>query len=85
MEEALGFLYTACFVSCFWPQIIKSIKTKRVEDVSASLFVLSIIGYISAIAYTIIRVGIDFWWLINYGLSLLSAIVMLLVWSIYKK
>lgn len=59
--------------------------TKKVDDVSVSLFILSVIGYISAIAYTILRVGFDFWWLINYGLSLLSAIVMLCVWFKYKK
>ena len=85
MEQFLGFVYTVCFSVCIWPQIIKSIKTKKVDDVSVSLFILSVVGYISAIAYTILRVGFDFWWLINYGLSLLSAIVMLCVWFKYKK
>jgi uncharacterized protein with PQ loop repeat len=85
MEQFLGLVYTFCFSTCIWPQIIKSIRTKKVEDVSISLFVLSIVGYISAISYTILRVGFDFWWLINYGLSLLSAIVMLGVWFKYKK
>ena len=84
MEQFLGLVYTVCFSTCIWPQIIKSIKTKKVEDVSISLFVLSIIGYISAIAYTISRVGFDFWWLINYGLSLLSAVIMLGGWFKYK-
>lgn len=85
MEEILGLIYTACFSTCIWPQIFKSIKTKKVEDVSISLFVLSVVGYISAIAYTMLRVGFDFWWLINYGLSLLSAIIMLCVWIKFKK
>ena len=71
--------------TCIWPQIIKSIKTKKVDDVSISLFILSVIGYLSAISYTILRVGFDFWWLINYGLSLLSAIIMMVVWVKYKK
>ena len=71
--------------TCIWPQIIKSIKTKKVDDVSISLFILYVIGYISAISYTILRVGFDFWWLINYGLSLLSAIIMMVVWVKYKK
>ena len=84
MEEFLGLIYTACFSTCIWPQIFKSIKTKKVEDVSISLFILSIIGYISAIYYTILRIGFDFWWLINYGLSLLSAITMVCVWFKYK-
>jgi len=85
MEEFLGLVYTVCFSTCIWPQIIKSVKTKKVEDVSISLFVLSVIGYIAAISYTILRVGLDFWWLINYGLSLLSAIIMIVMWFKYKK
>lgn len=85
MEEFLGFIYTVCFISCYWPQIIKSIRTKSVEDVSFLLFALSVVGYIAAIWYTFLRVGFDFWWLINYGLSLLSALTMLAVWFKYKK
>jgi len=84
MEEFLGLLYTFCFSICIWPQIFKSIKTKKVQDVSISLFILSVIGYISAIAYTILRVGLDFWWLINYTLSLLSSITMIFIWFRYK-
>jgi len=85
MEQFLSLVYTVCFSTCIWPQIIKSVKTKKVEDVSISLFILSIIGYVSAISYTILRVGFDFWWLINYCLSLLSAIVMVVLWFRYKK
>ncbi len=84
MEQFLGLVYTICFSICIWPQIIKSIRTKKVEDVSVSLFILSVIGYVAAISYTLLRVGFDFWWLINYSLSLLSAIIMLLVWFKYR-
>lgn len=85
MVEFLGIVYTICFAVCIWPQIFKSIKTKKVEDVSVSLFIFSIIGYISAIFYTIIKVGFDFWWILNYSLSLFSALVMLIVFFKYKK
>ena len=85
MEEFLGFTYTVCFISCYWPQIIKCVRTKSVEDVSLLLFVLSVVGYVAAIIYTITKIGFDFWLLINYGLSLLSAIFMLGVWFKYKK
>ena len=84
-EFILGMIYNVAFISCYWPQIIKSIKTKKVEDVSISLFILSVIGYIAAISYTILRVGLDFWWLINYCLRLLSAIIMVILWFRYKK
>ena len=84
MEQFLGLVYTVCFSTCIWPQIIKSLRTKKVEDVSISLFILSIIGYLAAISYTLLRVGFDFWWLINYFLSLLSAIIMTVLWFKYK-
>jgi len=85
VEQILGLVYTICFISCYWPQIIKCIRTKSVEDVSLLLFALSIVGYISAMGYTVIALDSDFWLLINYGLSLLSAVVMLCVWFRYKK
>lgn len=85
MTSLLGFTYTFCFVVCYWPQIIKSIKTKSVEDVSLSLFLLSIIGYISAITYTLLKIGLDFWLLTNYTLSLIGAIVMVIIYFKYKK
>jgi len=53
--------------------------------VSLLLFALSVVGYISAMGYTVIALDSDFWLLINYGLSLLSAVIMLGVWFKYKK
>lgn len=85
IENILGVIYTICFITCYWPQIIKSIKTKSVEDISLPLFTLSTIGYISAIFYTILRVGYDFWWLLNYLASLFSAITMIVVYYKYKR
>jgi uncharacterized protein with PQ loop repeat len=67
------------------PQILKSLRTKNVEDVSLGMFILSIIGYISAMGYTFLRVGFDFWWMINYFCGLVSATIMVAIYSIYKK
>ena len=66
IENILGFTYNFCFIVCYWPQIIKAIRRKSIKNVSLSLITLSIVGYGSAIGYTIIRVGYDFWWLFNY-------------------
>jgi uncharacterized protein with PQ loop repeat len=85
MTSFLGFVYTFCFVVCYWPQIIKSIKTKSVEDVSLSLFLLSIIGYIAAIIYTILKIGFDFWLLANYVCGCFSSIVMVITYFKYKR
>lgn len=85
LEQILGFVYTLCFAICFWPQIIKSIKSKSVEDISLPLFVISAIGYMSALAYGLMRFGFDFWLCVNYILSLISAFIMVGVYFKYKK
>jgi len=56
-----------------------------VQDVSVGMFILSIIGYVSAMGYTLLRVGWDFWWIVNYFCGLVSATVMVAIYYIYKK
>ncbi len=85
IENTLGFVYNACFISCYWPQIAKSLRTKSVDDISIMLYVLSIIGYASASGYAVMRFGLDFWLLLNYILSGFSAIFMVCVYYKYKK
>ena len=80
-----GWIYTIAFSICYIPQIVKTFKTKKVEDISISLFTLSIVGYTAAIGYTILRVGFDFWWLFNYIASCISAITMVVVYFKYRK
>ena len=84
-EIALGITYNLCFVTCYWPQIIKSIRTKSVNDVSILLFILSIGGYLSAAGYVYLRFGIDFWLLGHYSLGGLSSIFMVCVYLKYRK
>ena len=84
LEISLGIIYNVAFITCYWPQIRKSLKSKKVDDVSIGLFLLSIVGYISAIGYTILRVGFDIIWLFNYCVSLISAIFMVFIYYRYK-
>ena len=84
IEHILGFIYNFCFVSCYWPQIIKSWRTKSVEDVSVSLFIISVIGYIAAAGYAISKFGFDFWLLFNYTFSGISAIIMVMIYCKYR-
>ena len=83
IENTLGLIYNVCFISCYWPQIIKSLKTKSVKDVSLALFIISIIGYMSATAYAIMRFGFDLWLLANYVLSGFSAACMICLYYKY--
>jgi MtN3 and saliva related transmembrane protein len=85
IEVLLGIVYNVAFISCYWPQIIKSWRTKRVTDVSIHLFTLSVIGYLSAIGYTLLRGGFDLFWLFNYTFSLGSAILMIFIYYRYRK
>lgn len=85
LENILGVIYNACFISCFWPQMYKSIQTKSVEDISISLCFLSIIGYAAALGYALLKFGFDFWLCINYILSGISVMGMTIIYYKYKK
>ena len=85
IETILGLVYNLCFIGCYWPQIIKSWKTKKVEDVSVSLYFLSVLGYMCATSYAVLRFGLDFWLLSNYILSGLSASFMIYIFFKFKK
>lgn len=85
VENTLGLIYNACFIGCFWPQIIKSIKSKSVEDVSIMLCYMSVIGYIAALGYALMKFGFDALLCMNYILSGFSVIAMMIVYYRYKK
>ena len=85
IENTLGIIYNACFIGCFWPQIIKSIKSKSVEDVSIMLCFMSIIGYLAALGYALLKFGFDLLLCINYICSGISVVAMILVYYKYKK
>ena len=83
--EIIGWLYTLCFAICYIPQIYKSIITKKVDDVSVSLFTLSLLGYIAALTYTIGEIGFNLILITNYILGGLCSLIMILIYFYYKK
>ena len=42
-----GFLYAGIFCASYIPQFIKTLKTKKVDDLSLNMLVLSVITYTS--------------------------------------
>lgn len=46
-----GYCYSLIFVSSYVPQLIKVARTKRVDDLSLNMFVLTTIGYICLFMY----------------------------------
>jgi len=51
LAAILGWTATFLFVICYIPQIIKTLKTKTVEGVSLSLFVIQFVANIIALWY----------------------------------
>jgi uncharacterized protein with PQ loop repeat len=85
MMLIFGWLYTICFAICYLPQIIKSLKLKKVDDISISLFGLSLIGYISALTYTIGELGFNIILITNYVFGGLCSLIMIIIYCVYKK
>lgn len=82
--DIIGWVYTICFAVCYIPQIVKSIKTKKVDDISISLFVLSLIGYFCAGIYTIYTIGINAVLLTNYIFGSICSLTMIIVYFMYR-
>jgi len=80
----VGWLYTLCFAICYIPQIVKSLKTKKVNDISISLFILSLLGYISALVYTLGDIGFNIILVTNYVFGALCSLVMIITYLCYK-
>jgi len=85
IENTFGLVDIVCSIACFWPQIIKSIRTKSVDDLSIMLCILSVIGYFAAIGYAIMKFGFDLLLCTNYSLSCASVIILMVVYYKYRK
>ncbi len=46
-----GFLYAGIFCFSYVPQFIKTVKTKKVDDLSLNMFTLSVIAYSCLFSY----------------------------------
>ena len=80
----VGWFYTLCFAICYIPQIVKSLKTKKVNDVSVSLFILSLFGYISAIIYTLSAIGFNLILITNYVFGAICSLLMIIIFLCYR-
>jgi len=83
--DVIGWFYTLCFAICYIPQIYKSLKTKKVDDVSVTLFMLSLTGYIAAIVYTLGEIGLNIILLTNYLFGSLCSFIMIITFFYYRK
>ncbi len=81
----VGWFYTLCFAICYIPQIVKSLRTKKVDDVSVSLFKLSLMGYIAALIYTLGEIGFNLILVTNYIFGSLCSLVMIIIYYCYRE
>jgi len=81
----VGWIYTLCFAICYIPQIVKSIRTKKVNDISVSLFILSLLGYISAIIYTLSDIGFNLILITNYIFGGICSLTMIIIFLCYRR
>lgn len=51
LSQLLGYIATFLFSVMYIPQIIQTLKTKSIDDVSLSMFVVGFIANIDALAY----------------------------------
>ena len=80
----VGWFYTLCFAICYIPQIVKSLKTKKVNGLSVSLFILSLLGYISAIIYTLSDIGFNLILITNYIFGAICSLTMIIIFLCYR-
>jgi len=82
--DLFGWIYTIAFSICYIPQIIKTFKTKKVNDISLSLFTLSVVGYGSALVYCINELNAPFILIINYTFGGVCSLLMILLYYLYR-
>lgn len=82
--DIFGWIYTIAFGVCYIPQIVKTWTTKKVDDVSIALFILSIVGYAAASVYVLSKVGFNIILLANYTFGGLCSLLMVLLYYRYK-
>ena len=82
--EIVGWFYTLCFAICYIPQIVKTLKTKKVEDISISLFTLSIIGYSSALVYCVTELNAPLVLVVNYIFGGICSLTMIILYYLYR-
>ena len=82
--DIFGWIYTVAFGVCYIPQIVKTWRTKKVEDVSIGLSQLSILGYLSAAVYVLTNIGPNLILLCNYAFGGACSVLMVVLYYRYK-
>jgi len=84
IRDASGMIMALSFMSCYFPQILRIIKTKSSSDVSPTMIILGLVGYITGLIYMYTNV-FGLWWFFNYTTGIVSSSVLLYYWFKHRK
>ena len=79
IRDISGMIMALSFMSCYLPQIIRIIKTKSSSDISPTMIVLGLIGYITGLIYMYTNV-FGLWWFCNYVTGIISSAILFYYW-----
>lgn len=79
VRDLAGILMAASFMSCYVPQIIKIVRTESSKDISVSMILLGLSGYVFGMIYMFSNV-FGLWWFLNYLTGIISSFVLLYYW-----
>jgi len=79
VRDISGMIMTVSFMLCYIPQIIKIIKTESSSDLSPTMIVLGLVGYITGMIYMYSNV-FGIWWFLNYFTGIISSSVLFYYW-----
>jgi len=79
VRDISGMIMTLSFMSCYIPQILKIVKTRSSSDLSPSMIILGLFGYISGMIYMYTNV-FGLWWFLNYFTGIITSTVLFYYW-----
>ena len=85
MIDVIGFLGATLLVVCALPQLFKTLKTKEVDDLSLSFFVMWFFGCLFMLIYTLCLPIISYPLIFDYVVSLIISGVLVILIYRYRK
>ena len=79
IRDISGFIMMIAFMSCYIPQIIKIIRTESSSDLSSSMIILGLVGYIFGMIYMFSNI-FGIWWFLNYVTGIVSSSILFYYW-----
>jgi len=78
-RDVSGAIMAISFMLCYLPQILKIIKTESSADISPTMIILGLSGYIFGMVYMFLNV-FGTWWFLNYLTGIISSLFLLYYW-----